>query len=472
MSNDLDADVGVDVKYGLTQNLTADFTYNTDFAQVEADEQQVNLTRFSLFFPEKREFFLENQGTFTFGGVPPASAAGDTPDPVLQPAHRPRARDASVPIEAGGRLTGRVGRYSVGAAQHPDPTTDAALGARADATSPCARVKRDILRRSSIGVHRAPDRSPSRDGGPDATRRTASTARSRSSRQPVRQHVLGANTGRRRSTATTSSYRGAARLRRRSLRRCRSSTWPSATTSTRRSASSGATTCAAASARSASARGRRTSHVGPQVLLDRLGAPTSRTAPAGSRRGNWDGEFGVEFQTQRPAHRRLRQHLRVPAAAVRDRARRHRAGRAATTSATARASSYFGQQRGARGTVSVEHGTFYNGTRTVLGFRARTRRTVTPQLLDRAHASRSTASTCRRARSPTRLVGSRVTYTMTPLMFVSALVQYNSSSQRGRDQRPAAVGVSAGQRAVRRLQRAARHARRPVPRCSETGRSS
>ena len=55
-------DVGFDAKYGVTQNLTADFTYNTDFAQVEADEQQVNLTRFSLFFPEKREFFLENQG--------------------------------------------------------------------------------------------------------------------------------------------------------------------------------------------------------------------------------------------------------------------------------------------------------------------------------------------------------------------------------------------------------------------------
>ena len=69
ISNDLSGDIGVDVKYGVTQNLTGDFTYNTDFAQVEADEQQVNLTRFSLFFPEKREFFLENQGTFAFGGA-------------------------------------------------------------------------------------------------------------------------------------------------------------------------------------------------------------------------------------------------------------------------------------------------------------------------------------------------------------------------------------------------------------------
>ena len=62
---------GLDVKYGITQNLTADFTLNTDFAQVEVDERQVNLTRFPLFFPEKREFFLEGRGIFGFaqGGV-------------------------------------------------------------------------------------------------------------------------------------------------------------------------------------------------------------------------------------------------------------------------------------------------------------------------------------------------------------------------------------------------------------------
>ena len=58
---------GFDVKYSLTPSLTLDTTYRTDFAQVEADAQQVNLTRFNLFFPEKREFFLENQGTFAFG---------------------------------------------------------------------------------------------------------------------------------------------------------------------------------------------------------------------------------------------------------------------------------------------------------------------------------------------------------------------------------------------------------------------
>ena len=81
---------GVDVKYGITQNLTADFTYNTDFAQVEVDEQQVNLTRFSLFFPEKREFFLEGRGIFNFargsfggpgGGGGVAHSAGAVPRP-------------------------------------------------------------------------------------------------------------------------------------------------------------------------------------------------------------------------------------------------------------------------------------------------------------------------------------------------------------------------------------------------------
>ncbi|HJN93491.1 MAG TPA: DUF5916 domain-containing protein, partial [Dehalococcoidia bacterium] len=68
-SNDLGGNLGFDLKYGLTRSLIGDFTYNTDFAQVEDDEQQVNLTRFSLFFPEKREFFLEGQGIFAFAGA-------------------------------------------------------------------------------------------------------------------------------------------------------------------------------------------------------------------------------------------------------------------------------------------------------------------------------------------------------------------------------------------------------------------
>ena len=58
---------GIDVKWGVTPGLTADFTVNTDFAQEEVDVQQTNFTRFSLFLPEKRQFFLENQRMFQFG---------------------------------------------------------------------------------------------------------------------------------------------------------------------------------------------------------------------------------------------------------------------------------------------------------------------------------------------------------------------------------------------------------------------
>ena len=68
-SSKIKSNGGFDVKLGITDGLTADVTYNTDFAQVEEDEQQVNLTRFSVQFPEKRDFFLEGQGIFSFGGL-------------------------------------------------------------------------------------------------------------------------------------------------------------------------------------------------------------------------------------------------------------------------------------------------------------------------------------------------------------------------------------------------------------------
>ena len=75
--------------------MTLDATYRTDFAQVEVDQQQVNLTRFNLFFPEKRDFFLENSGTFAFGARQPQLQQLREPGAVLQPAHRlERRRDA------------------------------------------------------------------------------------------------------------------------------------------------------------------------------------------------------------------------------------------------------------------------------------------------------------------------------------------------------------------------------------------
>ena len=156
-SHDLSGDAGIDVKYGVTQNLVADITVNTDFAQVEEDEQQINLTRFSLFFPEKREFFLENQGLFAFGGTSAgafgftSTLSGDDNTPVLFYSRRIGLQDGQeVPIAAGGRLTGRVGAFRVGVL---DVQTGGLGGGGAQATNfSVVRVRRDILRRSTIGM--------------------------------------------------------------------------------------------------------------------------------------------------------------------------------------------------------------------------------------------------------------------------------------------------------------------------------
>ncbi len=162
LRNDGDGDFGFDVKYGITQNLTADFTYNTDFAQVEVDEQQVNLTRFSLFFPEKREFFLEGRGIFDFarGGVGGGFGGalrrggggffGGGNAPTLFYTRRIGLQNGGiVPILGGGRVTGKIGAFDVGAL---NIQTDDEVVSGAEMTNfTVVRVKRDIMRRSSIG---------------------------------------------------------------------------------------------------------------------------------------------------------------------------------------------------------------------------------------------------------------------------------------------------------------------------------
>ena len=75
-------EAGADVRYGITSNLALDVSYNTDFAQVEADQEQVNLTQFSQFFPEKREFFLEGAQLFDFGEAA-STRGGDVRPPTL-----------------------------------------------------------------------------------------------------------------------------------------------------------------------------------------------------------------------------------------------------------------------------------------------------------------------------------------------------------------------------------------------------
>lgn len=131
-----DGDLGVDVKWGVTPGLTLDLTVNTDFSQVEVDQEQVNLDRFSLFFPEKRDFFLENDGIFAFEDVQIRNyRTGSSPRSFklfnsrrigLGPDRRP------VPILAGARLSGRVGGVEVGLLEmqtrSTDPRDDVAAG--------------------------------------------------------------------------------------------------------------------------------------------------------------------------------------------------------------------------------------------------------------------------------------------------------------------------------------------------------
>ena len=154
---------GVDVKYGVTNGLMWDFTVNTDFAQVEADEQQVNLTRFNLFFPEKRDFFLENSGVFGFG-LPDAGSFGGVgagaiifggrqngnQDMRLFFSRRIGLSDSggALPLLAGTRLSGRTGAYSIGALNIQQRDSQGVPATNFTSV----RIRRDILANSDIGA--------------------------------------------------------------------------------------------------------------------------------------------------------------------------------------------------------------------------------------------------------------------------------------------------------------------------------
>ncbi len=411
IANDVSNEIGVDVKYGLTQNLTADFTYNTDFAQVEADEQQVNLTRFSLFFPEKREFFLENRGLFGFGGVDTGSG-GDTP--ILFYSRRIGFdRGRQVPIDAGGRVTGRVGRYSLGmlnigsSEQGPTPATNFSV----------MRVKRDILRRSSVGL--------------------IFTGRNNIEGGTASNQAYGVDgTFAFFANLTINTY----------WAQTKTDDYPGNDTSYR----------------------AQLDYAGDRygVLLERLVVGDSFRPDVGYvRRGDirlsqaqfrfsprprsnrvvrkfgWSGhmaytengvgrvetrdlrgEFAIEFQnsdTFSTSYGDAYEFLPVPANIV---------GITIPVGgydyATTRVGYNFGRQRPISGNVLVEHGGFYSGTKTTLSI-SQGRVNVTPQLsLEPTYLGNWVDVV--EGKSTTHLVGSRVTYTVTPEMFVSALVQYNT----------------------------------------------
>jgi len=141
---------GVDLKYNLTPSLTLDLTANTDFSQVEVDEQQINLTRFQLFFPEKREFFLENEGIFQFGDIPMERGPNRSKETQIFFSRRIGLSEGGepVPIWGGMRLSGRVGDYSLGLLNMQTKE----FGGSPGNNYSVVRVKRNILASSDIGA--------------------------------------------------------------------------------------------------------------------------------------------------------------------------------------------------------------------------------------------------------------------------------------------------------------------------------
>src|SRR5207249_6280931 len=144
----LGGNIGIEVaKLGITPSLTAEFTVNPDFGQAEVDNQIVNLSRFSVFFPGKRDFFLENAGIFLFGRQGSNQAFFTRRIGLTD-------NGAPVPIDYGARITGKVGPHSVGFLQVQTRKLGEAstgLGIPRQQFS-VLRVKRDILKRSYIGA--------------------------------------------------------------------------------------------------------------------------------------------------------------------------------------------------------------------------------------------------------------------------------------------------------------------------------
>lgn len=142
---------GLDLKWGVTPQLTLDITALTDFSQVEVDEQQINLTRFSLFFPEKRDFFLENDGIFSFQDARVRNFRTGSGPQNFKLFHSRRvglsANRTPVPIAAGARLTGRVDGYAIGLLNMQTRDGPAHPGENFSVV----RLRKNILASSDIG---------------------------------------------------------------------------------------------------------------------------------------------------------------------------------------------------------------------------------------------------------------------------------------------------------------------------------
>jgi len=419
VSNDLDADVGLDLKYGVTQGLTADLTVNTDFAQVEADEQQVNLTRFSLFFPEKREFFLENRGTFDFGAAAVGAMGGGGEVPNLFYSRRIGLQQGTVvPIEVGGRLTGRVGRYSLGAL-NIQSADDETLGARRTNFT-VARLKRDVLRRSSIGAlvtYRS-----LRETGPGSNT-VFGVDGAFAFHDNLVINTYWATTRTPGVAGDDTSYRGqfdynADRYGLQAERLVVGDKFNPEIGFVRRDNMQRNYAQARFSPRPASIAAIRRFWFSTSLTHVQDGAGVLETREV-------ESEFRIEMQNSDrlsvayantheflPRPFRIAANVTLPVGGY-----DFQEGRASYT---------FGTHRRVSGTVAVERGSFYGGARTSFSV-GQGRMEVSPRFSLQPTFSVNWV-TVPQGDFTTRLAGTRVTFTMTPLMFVSALVQYNASA--------------------------------------------
>ena len=423
--NDPDADFGLDLKYGVTDSLTADFTYNTDFAQVEADEQQVNLTRFSLFFPEKREFFLENRGTFVFGGASTRAgragrAGGDAGDTPLVFYSRRIGLSAGneVPLWGGSRLTGRVGPFTLGGINVQ--SKDEPASGLGSTNFTVLRARRDILGQSNVGaIFTQRSRTITGDGDNQAYGLDAQF----SFRADLIVNTYWARTKTTGMTDDDSSYRAQIDftgdryglqvdhlmvgshfdpqigfVRRRDMRK----NFVSGRFSPRTANSK---------------RVRRYLYTGQFNHIEN-GSGRLETRSA-------EGQFEVQFHNSDRFsfnYTRDTEFLPVPFRIA--------------TDVTLPVGEYdfgsgelsyvFGRQRNMSGTVGATYGTFFNGHKTTLTATG-ARVNFGPQISVEPSVSINQIDLVQ-GEFTTKLIRTRTTYTMTPLMFATALVQYNSGN--------------------------------------------
>jgi hypothetical protein len=424
LDNDLYADVGLDLKYGITENLTADFTYNTDFAQVEVDEAQVNLTRFNLQFPEKREFFLEGRGIFDFapsgsGAGGPRGGGGNVPTLFFSRRIGLHAGEP-VPILGGARLTGKAGAFDVGALTVQTDGVDR-LGLPSTNYT-VLRLRRDVLRRSSIGALYA-GRSRATLG--DGWNQTYGVDASMSFFSDVNLVTYYARTQTPGMQDRDDSYRGrfsydADRYGLAAEHLLVGENFNPEVGFLRRAGFRQSQASARFSPRPASMPSVR--KLTYQVGTDYLTSAATRSVEARENRG----EFQVELENSdsftftyadsyenlvRPF--RIAQNVTIPV------------GRYAYRDAQVGYS--FGLQRRYSGNLSLQYGSFFGGDRTSIGF-SRARVQILPQFSLEPSLSFNWVD-LPGGEFTAHLAATRLNYSFSPRMFLSGLVQYSTATE-------------------------------------------